>query len=52
MIKICEAKITDVEIVIGERLSYPDEKISKVEVTDYNLLKRDFKMNIVILRKI
>lgn len=50
--KICEAKITDVEMVIGERLSYPDEKISKVKVNDYNLLKRDFKMNIVILRKI
>lgn len=45
-------KIEDVEMVIGERLSYPDEKISIVKIKDYENLKKDFKMNIVILKKI
>lgn len=43
--------IEDIEIVIGERLSYPDEKITNLDVSEYEKLNREFKMNIVILRK-
>lgn len=48
---ICQSGIEDIEIVIGERLSYPDEKIMKLAVNEYEKLNREFKMNIVILRK-
>jgi cobalt-precorrin-7 (C5)-methyltransferase len=48
---IYQSGIEDIEIVIGERLSYPDEKITKLVVNEYEKLNREFKMNIVILRK-
>lgn len=48
---IYQSGIEDIEIVIGERLSYPDEKITKLAVNEYEKLDREFKMNIVILRK-
>ena len=48
---IYQSGIEDIEIVIGERLSYPDEKITKLDVSEYEKLDREFKMNIVILRK-
>lgn len=48
---IYQSGIEDIEIVIGERLSYPDEKITKLAVNEYEKLNREFKMNIVILRK-
>ena len=48
---IYQSGIEDIEIVIGERLSYPDEKITKLDVSEYKKLNREFKMNIVILRK-
>lgn len=48
---IYQSGIEDIEIVIGERLSYPDEKITKLAVSEYEKLNREFKMNIVILRK-
>lgn len=48
---IYQSGIEDIEIVIGERLSYPDEKITKLDVSEYEKLNREFKMNIVILRK-
>lgn len=48
---IYQSGIKDIEIVIGERLSYPDEKITKLDVSEYEKLNREFKMNIVILRK-
>ena len=48
---IYQSGIEDIEIVIGERLSYPDERITKLAVNEYEKLDREFKMNIVILRK-
>lgn len=48
---IYQSGIENIEIVIGERLSYPDEKITKLDVNEYEKLDREFKMNIVILRK-
>lgn len=36
---------------MGERLSYPDEIITRVIIEKYEELNREFKMNIVILKK-
>ena len=41
----------DIEIIVGERLSYEDEEITIVDVEDFEKLNRDFKMNITIARK-
>lgn len=48
---IYEAGYKDMEIVIGERLSYPDERITFVDIENYKILDRDFAMNIVIVRR-
>lgn len=48
---IYQCGIENIEIVIGERLSYPDEVITKLNVNEFEKLNREFKMNIVILRK-
>lgn len=42
----------DVEIIVGERLSYEDECITCVDITEYGKLDREFKMNIVVVRKV
>lgn len=42
----------DVEIIVGERLSYPDEKITWVNIENYKELDKKFQMNIVVVRKI
>lgn len=41
----------DVKIVVGERLSYEDERITEFYVRDTEEHKRDYKMNVVILKK-
>ena len=58
---IYQSGIEDIEIVIGERLSYPQENnqspfspenVNKLGSNhEYEKLNREFKMNIVILRK-
>lgn len=48
---IYEAGICDAELVIGERLSYPDEKITVVSVEKFAELNREFKMNVTVVRK-
>ncbi len=48
---IYEAGHRDVEIVVGERLSYPDEKITFLDIDDYEKLNREFSINVVIVRK-
>jgi len=40
-----------VEIIVGEKLSYLDEKITFINIEDYEKLNREFYMNIVIVRK-
>lgn len=42
----------DVEIIVGERLSYEDECITCVDISEYGKLDREFKMNIVVVRKV
>lgn len=49
---IYEAGYKDMEIVIGERLSYPDEKITFIDIKEYEKLNREFAINIVIVRKL
>ncbi|WP_462425978.1 precorrin-6y C5,15-methyltransferase (decarboxylating) subunit CbiE [Fusobacterium varium] len=49
--KIYESGIRGVEIIVGERLSYPDEVITRVDVENFEELNKEFKMNIVILKK-
>ena len=39
------------EIIVGERLSYSDEIITRVDVENFEELNKEFKMNIVILKK-
>lgn len=41
----------DIKIVVGERLSYEDERITEFYVRDTEKHKRDYKMNVVILKK-
>ena len=48
---VYESGIRGVEIIVGERLSYPDEIITRVIIEKYEELNREFKMNIVILKK-
>lgn len=49
---IYEAGYKDMEIVIGERLSYPDERITFMDIKEYEKLNREFAINIVIVRKL
>ncbi len=49
--KIYESGIRGVEIIVGERLSYPDEIITRVDAENFEELNKEFKMNIVILKK-
>lgn len=44
--------ITDVEVIIGERLSYSDESIIRFNLKNYKNYIREYKMNVTILRKV
>lgn len=48
---IYENGFKDMEVIVGERLSYEDEKISVVDIENYQELDREFKMNITVIRK-
>lgn len=39
------------EIIIGEQLSYEDEKITYCDIENYEKLNRNFEMNVVIVRR-
>ncbi|MGL4997869.1 MAG: precorrin-6y C5,15-methyltransferase (decarboxylating) subunit CbiE [Cetobacterium sp.] len=49
---LVQNEIFDVEIVIGERLSYEDERITRFLVRDYEQYNRKYKMNVTVLRKV
>lgn len=49
---LLENGIENIEIIVGERLSYTDECITKFKVKDYEKYSRDYLMNVTILRKI
>lgn len=42
---------SNVKIVVGENLSYSDEKITEFWAKDFEKHNRDYKMNVVILKK-
>ena len=42
---------SDVKIIVGENLSYPDEKITEFYARDFEAHKRDYEMNVLILKK-
>ncbi|MBC2850169.1 precorrin-6y C5,15-methyltransferase (decarboxylating) subunit CbiE [Cetobacterium sp. 8H] len=44
--------IKNVEVIVGERLSYEDECITRFDVKDYKGYDREYLMNVTILRKI
>lgn len=48
---IFQAGLINYEIIVGERLSYPDEKIVKISIKEFEKLNKVFQMNIVIVRE-
>lgn len=48
---LAESGYPDIQIIVGERLSYPDEKITKFLAKEYKDYKRDYQMNVVVLEK-
>lgn len=43
--------IKDLTVIVGENLSYDNEKITILEIEDYEKLNRKFDMNVLILKK-
>lgn len=42
---------SDIKLIVGERLSYSDEKITEFLAKDVEAHKRDYEMNVLILKK-
>lgn len=49
---LLENGIENIEIIVGERLSYEDECITRFKVKDYENYLKDYSMNVTILKKI
>lgn len=49
--KLYDSGIRDVTVIVGENLSYDDEKITILEIEDYEKLNRKFDMNVLVLKK-
>ena len=43
--------IRNITVIVGENLSYDNEKITILEIEDYKKLNRKFDMNVLILKK-
>ena len=43
--------LRNMEIIIGERLSYSDEKITITDIENFDKLNKDYKMNISVIRR-
>ena len=48
---LAEGGYSNTQIIVGERLSYSDEKITRFYARDYKSYQRDYQMNVVILEK-
>ena len=48
---LLENGFENVEIIVGERLSYGDEKITRFKAKDVEEHQRDYQMNVTILKK-
>lgn len=49
---LIENGILNVEIIVGERLSYKDENITRFLVEDYKKHDKKYEMNVTIIRKV
>lgn len=49
--KLYELGYRNLEIIVGENLSYENEKISIVNIEEYEKLNRKFDMNVLVLKK-
>ena len=43
--------IRNLTVIVGENLSYDNEKITILEIEDYEKLNRKFDMNVLVLKK-
>ena len=43
--------IRNITVIVGENLSYDNEKITILEIEDYEKLNRKFNMNVLVLKK-
>lgn len=48
---LADSEYQNTQIIVGERLSYSDEKITSFYAKDYKSYQRDYQMNVVILEK-
>lgn len=48
---LADSGYQNTQIIVGERLSYSDEKITRFYAKDYKSYQRDYQMNVVILEK-
>ncbi|NME36561.1 MULTISPECIES: precorrin-6y C5,15-methyltransferase (decarboxylating) subunit CbiE [Fusobacterium] len=49
--KLLENKIENIEIIVGENLSYDDEKISRFFLSDIEKYNREFSINVMVIKK-
>lgn len=49
--KLLENKIENIEIIVGENLSYTNEKISRFFLSDIEKYNREFSINIMVIKK-
>lgn len=49
--KLLENKIENIEIIVGENLSYDDEKISRFFLSDIEKYNREFSINVTVIKK-
>ena len=49
--KLYNSGMRGITVIVGENLSYDDEKITILEIEDYERLNRKFDMNVLVLKK-
>lgn len=49
--KLYNSGIRDLEIIVGENLSYENEKISIIDIQEFEKINRAFDMNVLVLKK-
>lgn len=49
--KLLENKIENIEIIVGENLSYDDEKISRFFLSNIEKYNREFSINVMVIKK-
>lgn len=49
--KLYNSGVRNLTVIVGENLSYDNEKITILKIEDYEKLNRKFDMNVLILKK-